>query len=251
MSAHALCLTDISAGHDGRTTIHDVSINVPSGARVAVIGPNGAGKSTLLKTIAGELPAMGGQMHRCATCARMGYLPQTATVDVRFPISVFEFVAMGALGHTGMFGRLNGETRHRIEHALARTGLADLARRPIGALSGGQLQRARFARLILQDAALLLLDEPFAGVDRPTRDALMRIVDEWHEERRTVLVVLHDVELVRQRFEWCLSVDDGHAQLVPTQELLTVRPTPAPAAGEFVPPRHAFLRNALGQSQHV
>lgn len=241
MSTHALTLDGVAAGHDGQASIADVSLMVPSGARVAVIGPNGAGKSTLLKTIAGELPALAGQLQRCATCARMGYLPQSATVDTRFPISVFEFVAMGALGRTGLFGRLDGDTRHRIEHALARTGLTELARRPIGALSGGQLQRARFARLVLQDAALLLLDEPFAGVDRPTRAALLRLIDEWHDEGRTVLVVLHDVELVRQRFEWCLSVDDGHAQLVRTEELLALRPTPAGAAAD----RHAFLRDAL------
>jgi zinc/manganese transport system ATP-binding protein len=241
MSASALTLSALSAGHGGQVTVGGVSLAVPAGAKVAVIGPNGAGKSTLLKTIAGELPALGGQMQRCATCARMGYLPQTATVDTRFPISVFEFVAMGALGRTGMFGRLDGETRHRIDHALERTGLAALARRPIGALSGGQLQRARFARLMLQDAALLLLDEPFAGVDRPTRSALMTLIDHWHAEGRTCLVVLHDVELVRQRFEWCLSVDDGHAQLIPTAELLTLRPTPAGDAT----PRHGFLRDAL------
>jgi len=244
MTASALTLSNVTAGHDGHVSVSDVSLAVPAGAKVAVIGANGAGKSTLLKTIAGELPAMAGQMRRCETCARMGYLPQTASVDTRFPISVYEFVAMGAWGRLGLFGRLENDVRARIDHALARTGLTALARRPIGALSGGQLQRARFARLMLQDAALLLLDEPFAGVDRPTRDALMQLIDLWHSEGRTCLVVLHDVELVRQRFEWCLSVDDGHAQLTPTQELLTLRPTPV---GD-IPARHAFLRDALHQA---
>ncbi|QID16289.1 ATP-binding cassette domain-containing protein [Nitrogeniibacter mangrovi] len=241
MSASALTLTNVAAGHDGHVSVSDVTLSVPAGAKVAVIGPNGAGKSTLLKTIAGELPAMTGQLRRCETCARMGYLPQTATVDTRFPISVYEFVAMGEWGRLGLFGRLRPAMRQRIDQALERTGLSAMARRPIGVLSGGQLQRARFARLMLQDAALLLLDEPFAGVDRPTRDALMTLIDAWHDEGRTCLVVLHDVELVRQRFEWCLSVDDGHAQLTPTAELLTLRPTPVGDA----PARHAFLRDAL------
>ena len=241
MTAAALSLSDLVAGHDGHVSLREVTLAVPAGARVAVIGANGAGKSTLLKTIAGELPPLGGQMRRCATCARMGYLPQSATVDTRFPVSVYEFVAMGVWNHVGLFRRLGPAVRQRIDAALDRTGLAALARRPIGALSGGQLQRARFARLMLQDAALLLLDEPFAGVDRPTREALMTLIDGWHGEGRTCLVVLHDLDLVRQRFEWCLSVDDGHAQLTPTAELLALRPTADGAAAA----RHAFLRDAL------
>ncbi|MBT0959935.1 metal ABC transporter ATP-binding protein [Denitromonas iodatirespirans] len=241
MSASALTLTDVSAGYGGHITVADVSLAVPAGARVAVIGANGAGKSTLLRTIAGELPLLAGEMRRCETCARMGYLPQTATVDRRFPISVYEFVAMGAWQRMGVFRRLSPAVRQSIDSALARTGLTAVSRRPIATLSGGQLQRARFARLILQDAAMLLLDEPFAGVDRPTRDALMQLIDGWHAQRRTTLVVLHDLELVRQRFELCLTVDDGHAQLTPTAELLTVRPTPAD--GSIA--RHDFLRNAL------
>ncbi|WP_186300247.1 metal ABC transporter ATP-binding protein [Denitromonas ohlonensis] len=241
MSAAALTLTGVSAGYGGQTTVSDVSLAVPAGARVAVIGANGAGKSTLLRTIAGELPLMAGQMRRCETCARMGYLPQSATVDRRFPITVYEFVAMGAWQRMGVFRRMSPAVRQSIANALERTGLAAMSRRPIGELSGGQLQRARFARLILQDAAMLLLDEPFAGVDRPTREALMTLVDGWHAEGRTTLVVLHDVELVRQRFELCLTIDDGHAQLTPTVELLTLRPTSADGAST----RHDFLRNAL------
>lgn len=239
MSNAALTLSGLTAGHGGHVSVRDVTLAVPAGARVAVIGANGAGKSTLLRTIAGDLPSLGGDMRRCESCARMGYLPQTASVDTGFPISVFEFVATGAWQRLGWFRRLSAPVRGRIDAALEKTGMAALARRPIGTLSGGQLQRARFARLMLQDAALLLLDEPFAGIDRPTREALMRIIDDWHDEGRTCLVVLHDVELVRQRFEWCLSVDDGHVQLTPTDELLAVRPA------DDIPARHAFLRDAL------
>ena len=241
MSIAALTLNGLTAGHDGHVSVRDVTLAVPAGARVAVIGANGAGKSTLLRTIAGDLPPLAGDMRRCESCARMGYLPQSASVDTGFPISVFEFVAMGAWQRLGIFRRLSAPVRHRIDAALEKTGMAALARRPIGALSGGQLQRARFARLMLQDAALLLLDEPFAGIDRPTRETLMTLIDDWHAEGRTCLVVLHDVELVRQRFEWCLSVDKGHAQLTPTADLLAVRPADANEA----PGRHAFLRDAL------
>ena len=239
MTASALTLSKLSAGYGGQVTVSDVSLSLEAGARVAVIGANGAGKSTLLRTIAGELPPLAGSMRRCESCARMGYLPQTASVDRRFPISTYEFVAMGAWQRMGVFQRIRPAVRGAIEHALDRTGLSAMARCPIGQLSGGQLQRARFARLMLQDAAMLLLDEPFAGVDRPTREALMSLIDDWHAEGRTTLVVLHDLELVRQRFELCLTVDDGHAGLTPTAELLAVRPAGTPSG------RHDFLRDAL------
>lgn len=239
MTASVLTLTGLSAGYGGAATVSGVSLSVPAGARVAVIGANGAGKSTLLRTIAGELPPLAGSMRRCETCARMGYLPQAATVDRRFPISVYEFVVMGAWQRLGAFQRIRPAVRKAIDQAIARTGLSEMANRPLGHLSGGQLQRARFARLMLQDAAMLLLDEPFAGVDRPTRDALMSLIDAWHAEGRTTLVVLHDLDLVRQRFDLCLTVDEGHAELVPTAELLAVRPAGTPSG------RHDFLRDAL------
>lgn len=172
---------------------------MPRGALLAIVGPNGAGKSTLLKGIAGILPVLSGTV-RVEPGQRMAYLPQSSEVDRSFPLSVHDLAAMGLVGRIGLFAGLGRAEHALIARALADVGLLGFERRPIGTLSGGQMQRALFARLILQDADFLLLDEPFAAVDARTTADLMHLIRRWHEERRTVIAVLHDMELVRHNF---------------------------------------------------
>ncbi|MCO5090065.1 zinc ABC transporter ATP-binding protein AztA [Bosea sp. (in: a-proteobacteria)] len=193
----AIRLTDLTLGYDRHPAVHHLSGGIEAGSLTAVVGPNGAGKSTLLKGIAGALSPLSGSI-ALGRGQRLAYLPQSADLDRSFPIHVYDLVAMGLWNRAGIFGRIGAA--HKIEHAIAAVGLTGFERRPIGTLSGGQMQRALFARLLLQDADVILLDEPFTAIDARTTADLLELVRRWHGENRTVIAVLHDIETVRQAF---------------------------------------------------
>jgi zinc/manganese transport system ATP-binding protein len=130
----------------------------------------------------------------------IAYLPQVAEIDRSFPIDVYDIVAMGLWRRAGLFGGIGGEDRDRIHEAIAAVGLTGFERRTIATLSGGQMQRVLFARLLLQDARLIVLDEPFTAIDTKTANDLLDIVRRWHRENRTVIAALHDLELVKAAF---------------------------------------------------
>jgi zinc/manganese transport system ATP-binding protein len=196
----ALRLHDLTVGYDRHPAVHHLQLDVAAGELLAVVGPNGAGKSTLLKSLAGVLPPMGGRIERPDGRARIAYLPQQADIDRSFPVTVLDTVAMGLWHEVGAWGRLGRERLARCRAALAEVGLEGFERRTLDTLSGGQFQRVLFARLMLRDAPLILLDEPFAAVDEPTADHLLELIDGWHRQGRTVIVVLHDLALVRRVF---------------------------------------------------
>jgi zinc/manganese transport system ATP-binding protein len=172
---------------------------IASGSLTAIVGPNGAGKSTLLKGIAGALAPLDGRL-TLAKGKRLAYLPQSADLDRSFPIHVYDLVAMGLWNSAGIFGRIGFGAKAKIEQAIAAVGLTGFERRPIGTLSGGQMQRVLFASLLLQDADIILLDEPFTAIDARTTADLLALVQRWHGESRTVVAVLHDIETVRRAF---------------------------------------------------
>jgi zinc/manganese transport system ATP-binding protein len=213
---------NLTLGYERHPAVHHLSGEIPAGALIAVIGPNGAGKSTLLKGVAGELRPIGGHIE-LATLPRGGvaYMPQRSEIDPSFPVSVFDVVAMGLWRELGAFGGLRRAQRERVREALAAVGMAGFESRPIGSLSGGQLQRARFARLMLQDAPLILLDEPFAAIDSRTVEDLIRLMLGWHAEGRTILTVVHDFEQVRRHFPTCLLLAREPVAFGPTSQVLT------------------------------
>jgi zinc/manganese transport system ATP-binding protein len=187
--------------------VHHLSGHFAPGSLTAVVGPNGAGKSTLLKGIMGTLRPDSGQLVLEGIDRRdIAYLPQIAELDRSFPIDVLDLVALGAWRKVGAFGRLAGRHRDRAHDAIAAVGLEGFERRPIATLSGGQLQRALFARMLLQDARLLLLDEPFTAIDARTTRDLLALIHRWHDEERTIIAVLHDLELVREHFPDALLI---------------------------------------------
>jgi len=200
-TAPQLQFEDLTLGYERHPAVHHLTGTVKAGALLAVIGPNGAGKSTLLRAIVGLLSPLGGRIARGGLEAReIAYLPQIAEIDRSFPISVFDFVSTGLWHVRGAFGGLRRADRDRISHALAAVGLNGFERRGIGTLSGGQTQRMLFARMLLQDARVIVLDEPFNAIDSKTVDDLFALVARWHGEGRTIVVALHDLELVKARF---------------------------------------------------
>ena len=199
--AALLRFDNLTLGYNRHPAVHHLQGEIVSGSLLAIVGPNGAGKSTLLKAIAGELRPLQGSIDRGGLDRRqIAYLTQQATLDQTFPIVVHDFVAMGLWREIGAFLGLGRERRRRVHEAIERVGLHGLEKRPIGALSGGQLQRALFARVMLQDAPLVLLDEPYGAIDAASVRDLAALVRQWHDEGRTVIAVLHDLAHVRQEY---------------------------------------------------
>lgn len=212
-------LRDLTAGYGSHAAIHHLTGDFAQGSLTAIVGPNGSGKSTLLKTIAGLLAPMGGT---CMAGRRtMAYLPQISELDRGFPARVRDLVALGLWQRRGLLGRHRDADRDRMAAALAEVGLEGFDPRPLHTLSGGQLQRAMFARVLVQDAALILLDEPFNAIDDKTIRDLTGLIARWHAEGRTVLTVAHDLALVRAHFPQTLLLARRAVAWGPTAEVLT------------------------------
>jgi zinc/manganese transport system ATP-binding protein len=220
--AAAIRFENLTLGYDRHPAVHHLSGEVPPGSLLAVVGPNGAGKSTLVKGIAGLLRPLEGAIALDGLDRHgIAYLPQQAEIDRSFPIPVFDLVALGLWRRLGLGAGLGREERFRVEAALAAVGLEGFARRSIGSLSGGQLQRVLFARLLLQEAPVIVLDEPFTAIDAKTAADLVALVRRWHTERRTVITVQHDLELVRQHFPTTLLLAREPIAWGETTEVLT------------------------------
>jgi zinc/manganese transport system ATP-binding protein len=195
---HMITLTDLTLGYEGHPAVHHLSGTFAKGSMTAIIGPNGSGKSTLLKAMAGALKPMHG--HLTANRADIAYLPQANSIESDFPATVEDLVSLGLWRSRRWFKSLTHADSHTIHHALEAVGLAGFAARPVATLSGGQLQRALFARLKLQDCPVILLDEPFTAIDTRTVDDIMVLLHRWHDEGRTIIAVLHDLEFVKKHF---------------------------------------------------
>ena len=199
-------LQDVSVAYGGRTALEGVSLVIPHAAQVAVVGPNGAGKSTLFKAMMGLLPMRCGRMLIHGRPAGeyhdpVAYVPQREEVDWRFPVTVQDVVAMGRYGRRGWLRRLSAGDREVVQRSLERLSIEALAERPIGELSGGQQQRVFLARALAQEPHILLLDEPFTGVDVSTRDATLDLLSELRARAVTVLVSTHDLDLAARCFD--------------------------------------------------
>jgi zinc/manganese transport system ATP-binding protein len=195
------CITfsNLTLGYDSHPAVHHLDGVVEKGALLAVVGGNGSGKSTLMKGIVGLLKPMGGAC-TVASGIRIAYLAQQSSLDRSFPAQVRDLVSLGLWPRRGLLARHTAEDRQTVSKALAAVGLEGFEKRPIDTLSGGQLQRALFARVLVQDADLILLDEPFNAIDAKTLIDLIALIKSWHGEGRTILVVVHDLDLVRENF---------------------------------------------------
>lgn len=193
-----VCLRNVTLGYERRPAVHHLDGDFPAATISAIVGPNGSGKSTLLKAVAGALrPLAGhidlGDLHP----GDIAYLPQESGVAKTFPMTLEALVSLGLWKQRGLFGTISKADRARIAGAFAAVGLSGLEGRAVDQVSGGQLQRALFARVLLQDAKLILLDEPFTALDARTTGDLLELIRRWPGEGRTVIMVLHDLEMVR------------------------------------------------------
>ena len=222
MMRSAIRFQNLSLGYSQDPAVMALDAEIPEGSLTAIVGPNGAGKSTLLKGIAGALQPIAGQVKLdTLTAADIAYLPQQSEVDRSFPMSVIDLVSMGFWREIGAFGGFSRRHRDKVSDALAAVGLEGFQKRAIGSLSGGQMQRVLFARLLLQNARLVLLDEPFTAIDARTTADLIGVIKRWHGEARTVLAVLHDTEMVRTHFPQTLLLARELVAHGSTSEVLT------------------------------
>lgn len=204
-----LYFDNATLGYGKRIAIRDFSAKLKAGSLVAITGDNGSGKSTLLKTIAGLIKPLKGKVIKPKK-SRIAYLAQQCEIDKTFPINVKMLVKMGLWTFCGLWK--NQRPYHsKIQSALEMVGLTALANCPLDTLSGGQLQRALFARVIVQDADIILLDEPFNGVDYNTQKDLLALISHWQQQGRTVLTALHDPLIVQKCFPQMLHIHQQHA----------------------------------------
>jgi zinc/manganese transport system ATP-binding protein len=218
----AITLTDVVVAYRRLPAVHHVSGTFAPGSLTAIAGPNGAGKSTLLKTMMGFLPLSSGRIDTGGVPpTRFAYLQQAPEIDRSFPISVLQTVMFGAWPRAGAFRAVSKLDRECARACIANVGLDGYEHAPIAALSTGQWQRTLFARLILQDARVILLDEPFASLDERTTDELMALVHGWHKDGRSVIAVLHDLAFIRQHFPQTLLLARERVAWGPTAEALS------------------------------
>ena len=212
-------LRDLTVSYRGHPAVHHLSGTFKAGTLTAVVGPNGAGKSSLLGAMGGTIRSFEGRIDR-DPALRLAYLPQASALDRSFPVRVHEVVAMGLWSRIGSFGALQRADRQAVADALAAVGLGGFEQRWLGELSAGQAQRVLFARVLMQDAGLILLDEPFNAIDARTTADLLALLQRWKREARTVIAVLHDHQQVREHFEQVLLLARERVAWGPTAEVL-------------------------------
>lgn len=215
---YALESEELNVNYGKTSILWDLTFQIPKGLLVGIIGPNGAGKSTLLKAALGLVKPLSGKISISGSVA---YVPQRESVDWDFPITAEELVLMGRYGKLGLFGRLRRADREAAAAALEQVGMGAYAGQQIGRLSGGQQQRLFIARALVQNADLLILDEPFVGVDLATEKAIMALLQKQKAQGKTILIVHHDLPTVEEYFDWVLLLNTRLLGCGPVKEVFT------------------------------
>ena len=226
-----LSARDLTVRYGDVVALEAIDIEVPRGSSIAVLGPNGSGKSTLFAAAIGLSAPAGGQI--TVGTDRVAYLPQQVAVDPMFPATVRDVVAMGRWGALGWRRRMSDSDRQLVAQAMSALAVDHLARRRLGELSGGQRQRALLAQVAAQDAELLLLDEPFTGVDRPTEETVRKLIDAWRDEGRTVMVATHDLARAARDYDLVLALNRRVIAFGPAAEACTEDVLAATFAGHI------------------
>lgn len=219
-------VNDLTVAYQEKPVLWDVDCSIEAGKLLAIVGPNGAGKSTFLKACLGLVPAASGQVRFFGQSyaqqrKTVGYVPQRGSVDWDFPTNALDVVLMGRYGHLGWFARPQKSDRELALAALEKVGMVEFAQRQISQLSGGQQQRVFLARALVQDSALYFMDEPFAGVDATTERAIIRLLQDLRSQGKTVVVVHHDIQTLKEYFDWVMLLNVRRIALGPVNDVLT------------------------------
>ncbi|WP_100402860.1 metal ABC transporter ATP-binding protein [Bacillus sp. FJAT-42315] len=222
-----LQVDQLTVAYQKKPVLRDVSFKVPEGKLIGIIGPNGAGKSTLIKAILGLIPKASGEVHIYDQPYKkqrklVGYVPQRGSVDWDFPTNAIDVVLMGRYGHIGWVKRPRKEDIEFAYSCLEKVGMKEFANRQISQLSGGQQQRVFLARALAQDATIYFMDEPFVGVDAATEKAIISLLNELKAKGKTVLVVHHDLQTVKEYFDWVMLLNVSLIDVGPADEVFTI-----------------------------
>ena len=222
----AIEVEDLTVAYHEKPVLWDVDLKVPKGVLLAIVGPNGAGKTTLLKSILGLIQPAAGTISVFGKPYQeqrkyVAYVPQRGSVDWDFPTTALDVVIMGRYGHLGWFRRPGKQEKDMAMAALKQVGMQDFASRQISQLSGGQQQRVFLARALVQDADVYVMDEPFAGVDTTTEKAIISLLQDLRKKGKTVIVVHHDLQTVKEYFDWVMLVNVRKIALGPVSQVLT------------------------------
>jgi manganese/zinc/iron transport system ATP- binding protein len=242
-ASHPLDVEDLTVAYHEKPVLWDVDCKIAEGTLLAIVGPNGAGKSTFIKACLGLVPTAAGKVNifgkpYSTNRRKVGYVPQRESVDWDFPTSALDVVMMGRYGHLGWFKRPGRKERDTAMDALEKTGMAEFANRQISQLSGGQQQRVFLARALVQDSSLYFMDEPFAGVDAATERAIIQLLQELRSQGKTVIVVHHDLQTLKEYFDWCMLLNVRRVAIGPVEEVMTKENLHRAYGG-----RAAFLRS--------
>jgi len=223
---HAVEVRDLTVAYKEKPVLWDIDIQIPNGVLMAVVGPNGAGKTTLIKAILGLIKPAAGLIYingfsYASQRRNVAYVPQRGSVDWDFPTNALDVVLMGRYGHLGWIRRPGKDDRELASQALEKVGMTEYAGRQINQLSGGQQQRIFLARALVQEAQIYFMDEPFVGVDATTEKAIVMLLKELRQKGKTVIVVHHDLQTLKEYFDWTLLLNVRKIALGPTKTILT------------------------------
>jgi len=230
---------DLTVAYHRKPVLWNVDFSLPEGRLIGLLGPNGAGKSTLIKAVMGLLPSLSGYVRIYGETFEknrelVGYVPQRESVDWDFPVNVLDVVTMGRYGRLPLLSRPGPKERQLALQSLEKVGMVDFARRQISQLSGGQQQRVFLARALAQEAKIYLMDEPFAGVDAATEKAIVQILKDLKDRGNTVMVVHHDLQTVKEYFDWVMLLNLRLVKFGPTSEVFTPENIQSAYGGQLV-----------------
>lgn len=222
----ALEITDLTVAYDNKPVLWDIDLNVPKGILLAIAGPNGAGKTTLIKAVQGLVASAAGRVLVFGKPYEknrrlIGYVPQRGTVDWDFPTSVIDVVKMGSYGSLGWIKRPGIKEENKARDCLEKVGMLEYEKRQISELSGGQQQRVFLARALIQEASVYLMDEPFQGVDATTEKAIIYILKELRNKGKTVIAVHHDLQTIKEYFDWVTLLNVRLIESGPVDKVFT------------------------------
>lgn len=217
----AISIRDLTVTYGERVVLSNLSADIAGGRITGLVGPNGCGKSTLLGAVLGSVPVRAGTIEIAHAPEAIGYMPQSTGIDWDFPITVADAVLMGTYGSLGWFARPGRRHKQIAAEAMEEAGISELARQPIGELSGGQRKRTFLARLLAQQSDLLIMDEPFAGVDTRSEAAIRKVLIDRHAAGATIVLVHHDLSTVAQLCHDVVVLGGGRAVAGPVENVLT------------------------------